>query len=109
METEKNLSKEQTSNDVKTDVMQYFLLPFRGIIDLERAYKKILEFHKMEEEQTIANLKDNKIPYQILETCGVIIDIETVPKGINLEELISNNEELKKKVYESVGVIKNII
>ena len=92
----------------KADVMRGFLLPFKGIMDLERAYKKILALHQMEHEQTVAKLKANGIPYRILEPCGVAIDMATVPEGIKLKELISHDEELRNKVYESVGVIKNL-
>jgi hypothetical protein len=92
----------------KADVMRGFLLPFKGIMDLERAYKKILALHQMEHEQTVAKLKANGIPYQILEPCGLAIDMATVPEGIKLKELISHDEELRQNVYESVGVIKNL-
>jgi hypothetical protein len=92
----------------KADVMRGFLLPFKGMVDLERAYKKILAVHQLKHEETVAKLKANNIPYQILEPCGVAIDMATVPEGIKLKDLISDDNELIEKVYESVGVIKNL-
>lgn len=91
----------------KADVMRGFLLPFKGMMDLEIAYKKILAAHQLKHEQTVAKLKANNIPYQVLEPCGVAIDIATVPEGIKLKDLIGDDNGLIEKVYESVGIIKN--
>jgi hypothetical protein len=93
----------------KTYVKRSFLLPFKGIMDLERAYKKILAVHQMAHEQTVAKLKANNIPYQIQEPCGVVIDMTTIPEEIKLNDLISDDNGLIEKVYDSVGVIKNLI
>lgn len=92
----------------KADVMRGFLLPFKGMMDLERSYKKILAVHQLKHEETVEKLKANNIPYQVLEPCGVAIDMATVPDGIKLKDLISDDNGLIEKVYESVGVIKNL-
>lgn len=95
MIVEQMLKNAQTPLLHIADVMRGFLLPFKGIMDLERAYKKILALHQMEHEQTVAKLKANGIPYQILEKCGVAIDMATVPEGIKLKELISHGRTTK--------------
>lgn len=66
----------------------------------------------VEEEEKRTNLvmkvlDENKVPYDKLPEWGVAIDINLVPKDIDIVEVLAPNSDGTKKLFNELGVVKN--
>lgn len=83
---------------------QHFLLPFFDITDLNRSYERILAFHMERREQIIVKLQENNVPFEKLDPSGLAVDMDLVPDGVDIKELLKGNNELMKALYDDLRI-----
>lgn len=81
------------------------LLPFNDINDLHNSYKSLLELQKTEQKKKIEKLKKHNIKFTKTKLFGLSINLDTVPDGVKIKDIIAYDVEQREKTYKELGIV----